>query len=58
MAFRMGAEIVNAELTRRAAGPKYCARCGKGTWIGVLRDPEGKPVGPFLRRPKENTVIW
>ncbi len=51
MAFRAGAEIASAELTRRWAGPKYFARCGKGTWVGVLRDREGRPVGPFLTKP-------
>jgi succinate dehydrogenase/fumarate reductase flavoprotein subunit len=51
MAFRVGAELVNLELTDRWAGPKYFARCGKATWVGVLRDPQGKPVGPFVTKP-------
>ena len=51
MAYRVGAELVNMELIMRWAGPKYLARCGKGTWIGVLRDPQGKPVGPFVTKP-------
>jgi succinate dehydrogenase/fumarate reductase flavoprotein subunit len=51
MAYRIGAEIANAELTMRWAGPKYFARCGKGTWVGVFRDPEGKPIGPFVTKP-------
>lgn len=51
MAFRAGAEIANAELTMRWSGPKAFARCGKGTWVGVLRDPQGKPVGPFVTGP-------
>ena len=51
MAYRAGAELANAELTMRWAGPKFFARCGKGSWVGVLRDPDGKPVGPFVTEP-------
>jgi succinate dehydrogenase/fumarate reductase flavoprotein subunit len=51
MAYRAGAELANAELTMRWAGPKYFARCGKGTWVGVFRDPGGKPIGPFVTKP-------
>ena len=51
MAYGAGAELANIELTMRWAGPKYFARCGKGTWVGVLRDPEGKPIGPFVTKP-------
>ena len=49
MAYRVGAELVNLELTMRWAGPKYFARCGKGTWVGVLRDPESKPLGSVTK---------
>lgn len=49
-AYRAGARFVNMELPVRWAGPKYFARCGKGTWIGVLRYPDGKPIGPFVTR--------
>ena len=51
MAYRAGAELVNMEIPMRWAGPKYFARCGKATWVGVLRDPQGKPVGPFVTKP-------
>jgi succinate dehydrogenase/fumarate reductase flavoprotein subunit len=51
MAYKAGAELANLELTMRWAGPKYFARCGKGTWVGVLRDPEDKPIGPFVTKP-------
>jgi succinate dehydrogenase/fumarate reductase flavoprotein subunit len=51
MAYRAGAELVNVEFPQRWAGPKYFSRCGKGTWIGVVRDPQDKPVGPFVNRP-------
>ncbi len=51
MAYRAGAELANLEMTIRWAGPKYFSRCGKGTWVGVFRDPHGKPVGPFVTKP-------
>ncbi|MBW1799969.1 MAG: FAD-binding protein [Deltaproteobacteria bacterium] len=53
MAYRAGAEIANAELTMSWSGPKPFARCGKGTWVGVLRDPQGRPVGPFVTKPEK-----
>ncbi len=51
MAYRAGAELVDMEMPYRHAGPKYLAGIGKATWVGVLRDPQGKPVGPFLTAP-------
>ena len=51
MAWRAGAKLVNMEIPNRHAGPKYFARCGKATWIGVYRDPQGRPVGPFVDKP-------
>ena len=51
MAYRAGAELMNMELIHRWAGPKYFSRCGKGTWVGVFRDPQGKAVGPFVTKP-------
>ncbi|MBW1802530.1 MAG: FAD-binding protein, partial [Deltaproteobacteria bacterium] len=54
MAYRAGAEIVNIEIPVFRCGPVYFARAGKGTWAGVLRDPQGKPVGPFITEP-DNT---
>jgi succinate dehydrogenase/fumarate reductase flavoprotein subunit len=50
-AFRAGAALVNMEFPNRHAGPKFLARCGKATWIGVVADPSGKPVGPFVSTP-------
>ncbi len=50
-AWRIGAKLVNLEMTSRHAGPKYFQRCGKGTWIGVLRYPDGSPLGPFVDKP-------
>src|SRR3990172_844337 len=51
MAYRAGAKLVNLEIPNTHAGPKYLARCGKATWIGVYKDPSGKPVGPFVTKP-------
>lgn len=51
MAYRAGAELVNMERYMRWAGPKYFPRSGKATWVGIFRDPQGKPVGPFLSKP-------
>lgn len=51
MAYRIGAELVGLELPRRWAGPKYFSKHGKATWVGVLRDPHGRPVGPFVTKP-------
>jgi succinate dehydrogenase/fumarate reductase flavoprotein subunit len=51
IAFRVGAELINMEIPQRWAGPKYFSRCGKATWIGVLKDPDNRPVGPFVSKP-------
>jgi len=51
MAYRAGAELANIEIPERWAGPRNFSRCGKGTWIGVLKDPQGRPVGPFVTVP-------
>ena len=51
MAFRAGAELASMELPVFRCGPVYFARAGKATWAGVLRDPGGKPVGPFVTKP-------
>jgi succinate dehydrogenase/fumarate reductase flavoprotein subunit len=39
------------EIPNRHAGPKYFARAGKASWIGVFTDASGKAVGPFLEKP-------
>ena len=51
MGYRAGAELINVELPGSHAGPKYFTRSGQATWVGVIRDPAGNPVGPFLTRP-------
>ena len=52
-AYRAGATLVNVEMPVYPAGPKFFARAGKGTWIGVLRDMKGENIGPFLTKPSK-----
>lgn len=52
MAYRAGAELQNVEMRMQHAGPKYYARFGQATWIGVFRDPDDKPIGPFVTKPE------
>ncbi|PKN30557.1 MAG: FAD-dependent oxidoreductase [Deltaproteobacteria bacterium HGW-Deltaproteobacteria-21] len=51
MAYRAGADIVGPEMPKRHVGPRYFSRFGQATWIGVLRDPQDKPIGPYVTRP-------
>lgn len=51
MAYRAGAPLVNIEMSGRHAGPKYFARAGQATWVGVLRDRNGNAIGPFVNAP-------
>ncbi len=51
VAYRAGAKLINMEMPNRHAGPKFLARCGKATWIGLYKDPHGRTVGPFVTRP-------
>lgn len=54
LGWRVGASMVNMELPYTHAGPKSFGRCGKATWIGVYRYPDGRPLGPFVT--KSNTA--
>ena len=51
MTYRAGADIVGPEIPRRHVGPRYFARYGQATWVGVLRDPQDKPIGPYVVKP-------
>lgn len=51
LGWRVGANMVNMELPYTHAGSKYFQRAGKGTWIGVYRYPDGRPLGPFVTKP-------
>lgn len=50
MAYRAGARMINTEFIDRHAGPRYFERSGKATWLGVLLNSEGKPVGPYVTK--------
>jgi hypothetical protein len=52
MAYRAGAELMDLDFFRLHNGPRYLARCGQATWVGVYRDPQGKPIGPFVTKPE------
>ncbi len=51
IAARAGAELIGLEFIGSHFGPKYFARPGQATWIGVYRDPQGRPIGPFVAKP-------
>lgn len=46
MAYRVGAKLANMEIEGQHYGVKYFAKQGQATWIGVVRDAQGKPIGP------------
>jgi succinate dehydrogenase/fumarate reductase flavoprotein subunit len=50
LVYRAGGKLVNMEFPARHAGPKFFNRCGKATWIGMIKDPRGRKVGPFVER--------
>ncbi|MBW2065248.1 MAG: FAD-binding protein [Deltaproteobacteria bacterium] len=51
MAYRAGAELQNPEMPQRHIGPKYFTKFGQATWVGVVRDWDGKPAGTFVDKP-------
>ena len=51
MAYRAGAALQNVEMPQRHIGPKYFAKFGQASWIGVLKDAQGRPAGTFVRTP-------
>lgn len=51
LAWRAGARLVNYDSIGCHAGPRYFERSGKATWIGMVSDIHGKPVGPFVTKP-------
>jgi succinate dehydrogenase/fumarate reductase flavoprotein subunit len=51
MTYRAGGTLVGPESPKRHMGPRYFGRFGQATWVGVLRDPHGKPIGPYVTKP-------
>ncbi|MFC1902748.1 FAD-binding protein [Chloroflexota bacterium] len=45
MAYRIGAEMTNLEFLRLHSGPQNFCKSGRGTWIGVVEDANGEPIG-------------
>jgi succinate dehydrogenase/fumarate reductase flavoprotein subunit len=54
MTLRAGGRLVNMEIPNRHAGPKYFARAGKASWIGIFTDVSGKAIGPFVEKPTKD----
>jgi succinate dehydrogenase/fumarate reductase flavoprotein subunit len=52
MAYRAGADIYNADFFKRQISLRFGPMSGKGTWVGVTRDSEGRPIAPpYLTKP-------
>ncbi len=51
MAFRAGAALVGLDMPYKHSGPKYFCRSGQATWVGVIKDGQGNPIGPFVNKP-------
>lgn len=52
IAYRAGADLQNAEIARRQISLRFGPYSGKGTWIGILKDSEGKSIAPpYLSEP-------
>lgn len=51
MLYRAGGDLAATELPGRHVGPRYFSRFGQATWVGVLRDSQGKPIGPYVTKP-------
>ncbi|MEE0435162.1 MAG: FAD-binding protein [Peptococcaceae bacterium] len=49
--YRAGARLVNLDMPVVHAGPAMFQRGGKGTWMGLLTDINGEPIGPFDIKP-------
>lgn len=51
MAYRAGARLVNMDIPAIYVGPRYFARGGRGSWIGLTSDIDGNPIGPYMDVP-------
>jgi aspartate oxidase len=51
-AYKVGADVQNAEFFKRQISLRFGPISGKGSWIGVVRDSEGRTIAPpHLARP-------
>ena len=58
MALRAGVKLANLDMAAGHAGPRYFARGGKGTWIGLTSDINGTCITPYQDKPsRENGDI-
>ena len=51
MVYRLGGEIVNVGFLGSHVGLRNFARSGQGSWLGVYRGPDGKPLGHYVSKP-------
>ena len=54
MAYRLGAELANLGMLGNHVGLKNFARSGQGSWLGVYRGPDGRPLGHFVSQPNKD----
>ena len=51
MTYRAGGALVGPESAQAPHGSPLFWPVGQATWVGVLRDPQGKPIGPYVTKP-------
>jgi succinate dehydrogenase/fumarate reductase flavoprotein subunit len=54
MLYRLGGEICNAGFLGSHVGLRNFARAGQGSWLGVYRGPDGKPLGHYVSQPNKD----
>jgi succinate dehydrogenase/fumarate reductase flavoprotein subunit len=54
MAYRLGGELGNLGMLGNHVGLKNLARAGQGSWLGVYRGPDGKPLGHYVSEPSQD----
>jgi len=55
MAYRLGAKLFNIDMLVRQIAIKGFVRAGQGSWVGVYRAPDGKPLGKYVSKPNVDT---
>lgn len=51
MAYRLGADLFQVESFTTHVGIKNFIRDGQGTWVGVYRYSDGRPIGKYVTKP-------